>query len=138
MPKSFLTFSIVLVLAVTSGYSWIVKPSTPARLFARASSHRSDIEFLGSGEKAVVRPGVCIVAPPEEANHFLNDAAIFIYAMGEDEEERFVIRGVILDMPTPFVSKCFEWKGIGLLGQLTESFMFQNFADYWRNGKWEF
>ena len=72
-----------------------------------------DIEFLGYGKDAIVREGACIVAPPEEANHYLNDAAIFIYdiaaedssSSSEEEEEEsnnYIIRGVIIDMPTPF------------------------------------
>jgi hypothetical protein len=42
------------------------------------------------------------VAPPDEYHHFLRQAAVFIYAMGEDEYDTFVIRGAIIDHPTPF------------------------------------
>jgi hypothetical protein len=60
------------------------------------------IRFLGRGPNAIVRPGVVLLAPQEEFHHFLRQAAIFIYAMGTDEYDVFVIRGVIIDHPTAF------------------------------------
>jgi hypothetical protein len=71
--------------------------------------------FLGSGSQAIVRPGVVLVAPTHEYHHYYRRSAIFIYAMGEsaefaalegnadyDETGEYVIRGVIIDHPTPF------------------------------------
>ena len=62
-------------------------PSSPSsrartRCYASSSSSSSttgdDIQILGYGKDAIIREGICIVAPPEEANHYLNDAVIFI------------------------------------------------------------
>lgn len=60
------------------------------------------IRFLGRGPNAIVRPGVVLVAPAEEYHHFLRQAAVFIYAMGTDDNDDYIIRGVILDHPTAF------------------------------------
>lgn len=67
------------------------------------------IVYRGKGAQAVVRPGSILVAPMYEFHHFYRQAAIFIYGMGyEDEDpnttnkEKYIIRGVILDHPTPF------------------------------------
>lgn len=66
------------------------------------------IRFLGKGSQATVRPGVILVAPQHEFHHFYRHAAIFVHAMGIDDrysregEQDYVIRGVILDHPTPF------------------------------------
>jgi hypothetical protein len=66
------------------------------------TSTSPNIKFLGRGKDAIVRPGVVLVAPPDEYHHFLRESAVFIYAMGEDEHDVYVIRGVIVDHPTPF------------------------------------
>jgi len=58
--------------------------------------------FLGRGENALVRPGVVLVAPLHEYNHFLMKSAVFIHAMGVNDYDEYVIRGVIIDHPTPF------------------------------------
>ena len=63
---------------------------------------RTEIRFLGKGPNAIVRPGVVLVAPAHEYHHFYRQAAIFVYAMGEDDEGVYVVRGVIIDHPTPF------------------------------------
>ena len=68
------------------------------RLFESLGS----VRFLGRGKDAIVRPGVVLLSPPEEFQHFLRQAAVFLYAMGEDDDGVFVIRGAILDDPTPF------------------------------------
>ena len=59
-------------------------------------------EFLGKGPDAIVRPGSVLVAPLHEYSHFLMKSAIFVYAMGYDEEGVGVIRAVALDNPTAF------------------------------------
>ncbi len=69
---------------------------------SQASTLGTSVRFLGRGTNAIVRPGCVLVAPPDEFHHFLRQAAVFIYAMGEDEYDTFVIRGVIIDHPTPF------------------------------------
>jgi len=76
--------------------------SAAAAAAASSSSLRKEIRFLGRGKEAIVRPGVVLIAPPDEFHHFLREAAVFIYAMGEDEDDVYVIRGVILDHPTAF------------------------------------
>jgi len=82
----------------------------------RSSASENDVEgaggvkrFLGKGERAIVRPGVVLVAPSNEFHHFYRKAAIFIYAMGEiddfdetDNSGDYIIRGVIVDHPTVF------------------------------------
>ena len=62
----------------------------------------SNIRFLGKGSNAIVRPGVVLLAPAEEFHHYLRQSAVFVYAMGTDENDDYVIRGAILDNPTPF------------------------------------
>jgi Uncharacterized ACR, COG1678 len=68
----------------------------------KQSAKASGVRFLGRGERAIVRPGVVLVAPSNEFHHYYRQAAIFIHAMGEDEFGVFVVRGVIIDHPTPF------------------------------------
>jgi hypothetical protein len=87
----------------------IVFPTTSPRSYSllktqlhSTSSSSSSIRFLGRGTNAIVRPGVVLLAPAEEFHHFLRQAAVFIYAMGTDENDDYVIRGVIIDHPTPF------------------------------------
>jgi hypothetical protein len=63
---------------------------------------------LGSGIDAPEREGIVLLAPVEEYHHFLRQAAVFIYAIGEDDDsvhDELVIRGVIIDHPTPFTMK---------------------------------
>lgn len=66
------------------------------------SNSSSSIRFLGRGANAIVRPGVVLLAPAEEFHHYLRQSAVFVYAMGTDDNEDYVIRGVIVDNPTPF------------------------------------
>ena len=62
------------------------------------------IRFLGQGPRAIVRPGTVLVAPKSEYHHFYRQAAMFIYAMGEDDDydNKYMIRAAIIDHPTPF------------------------------------
>ena len=83
--------------------------------------------FLGRGPQAVVREGSVLVAPPNEYHHYYRQAAIFIYEIGlmsndnqEEEEDasNYIIRGVILDHPTPFtwqemLGTSFQDSGLG-------------------------
>jgi Uncharacterized ACR, COG1678 len=68
----------------------------------KQSAKAAGVRFLGKGERAIVRPGVVLLAPSNEFHHYYRQAAIFIHAMGEDEFGVFVVRGVIIDHPTPF------------------------------------
>jgi len=63
------------------------------------------VRFLGKGPRAIVREGSVLVAPQHEYHHYYRQAAIFLYDMGEDDEGVYVIRGLILDHPTPFTLK---------------------------------
>jgi hypothetical protein len=68
-------------------------------------SLKDKVTYLGKGKDAIVRLGSVLLAPQEEFHHFLRQAAVFIYAMGYDEHDVYVIRGVIIDHPTPFTMK---------------------------------
>jgi len=78
-----------------------------------ATTIMSQIRFLGRGANAIVRPGVVLLAPQDEYDHFLRRSAVFIYAMGLDEHDVYVIRGVLLDHPTPFTVKEMIEQGYG-------------------------
>ena len=83
------------------------------RLFS-SEIENSEIRFLGKGANAIVRPGVVLLAPAEEFHHYLREAAVFIYAMGTDDNDDYVIRGAILDNPTPFtIGEMMEKKSSG-------------------------
>lgn len=83
------------------------------RLFT-SDPDNSSIRFLGKGSNAIVRPGVVLLAPAEEFHHYLRQSAVFIYAMGTDDNDEYVIRGVILDNPTPFtIGEMMETKASG-------------------------
>ena len=56
-------------------------------------SLQSEIKYLGSGPDAIVRPGVVLVAPDHEYDHFLMKSAVFVYAIGLDDNQDMVIRG---------------------------------------------
>jgi len=66
------------------------------------SKEYDDIRFLGRGMNAIVRPGCVLLAPAEEFHHYLRQSAVFIYAMGTDDDDAYVIRGVIIDNMTPW------------------------------------
>lgn len=53
------------------------------------------VRYLGSGPDAIIRPGVVLVAPVHEYDHFLMKAAVFVYAIGLDDNEDMVIRGEV-------------------------------------------
>jgi hypothetical protein len=65
---------------------------------------KEQIRFLGRGTNAIVRPGCVLVAPKHEFHHYYRRSAILIHAMGEanDGSGDYMIRGLILDHPTPF------------------------------------
>lgn len=55
----------------------------------------NEIRYLGSGPDAIVRPGVVLVAPEHEYDHFLMKSAVFVYAIGLDDNNDMVIRGEV-------------------------------------------
>jgi hypothetical protein len=79
---------------------------TQTRRFQSSDSSPAPVRFLGKGEHAIVRLGVVLVAPADEFHHFYRQSAIFIYSMGQrddsDDDDDYVIRGLIIDQPTPF------------------------------------
>ena len=101
-----------LLLALISSLVWLTldtyafAPSAKKRLYQStplsASSNNDSIRFLGRGTHAIVRPGVVLIAPQHEYHHYYRQAAIFIHAMGQDDDDVYVIRGLIVDHPTPF------------------------------------
>mmetsp|Transcript_241 Transcript_241/g.546 ORF Transcript_241/g.546 Transcript_241/m.546 type:complete len:273 (-) Transcript_241:1633-2451(-) len=90
-------------------------PSRSTRLFSSENKNKNNgIRFLGKGSNAIVRPGVILLAPAEEFHHYLRESAVFIYAMGTDDNDDYVIRGAILDNPTPFtIGEMMENKASG-------------------------
>ncbi|KAL7553494.1 hypothetical protein ACHAWF_016857, partial [Thalassiosira exigua] len=64
---------------------------------------REGIRYLGSGENAIIRPGVVLVAPNHEYDHFLMRSAVFVYAIGLDENESTIIRAFTIGEMSPNV-----------------------------------
>jgi len=77
---------------------------------------RNGVRFLGKNEGALVKIGSVLLAPRHEFHHYYRKAAILVYAMGYEEQQDpngaaeaereeegvYVVRGLILDHPTPF------------------------------------
>ena len=107
---------LVLVQTCHLSHAWTVPPNlstSTTRLHHRRNNDddnvqplisRHAVRFLGRGSNAVVRPGCVLVAPKQEFHHYYRQAAIFVHAMGvaDDGSGDYVIRGLILDHPTPF------------------------------------
>ena len=113
----------VILVALSSGrVASFTSPSPPLQTHVRSKSISDDsparlrmandinlprdddagkVRYLGSGEDAIIRPGVVLVAPNHEYDHFLKNSAVFVYAIGSDDETT-VVRGVVLDHPTAF------------------------------------
>ena len=97
----------------------VMEQESRTRLYSSDSgddskNHGNSIRFLGRGANAIVRPGVVLLAPAEEFHHYLRQSAVFIYSMGLDDDDEYVIRGVILDNPTPFsIGEMMEVKTTG-------------------------
>ena len=89
---------------------------------AESNDISSKIRYLGSGDDAIIRPGVVLVAPKHEYDHFLMKSAVFVYAIGLDENEDMVIRGVIIDHPTAFT---ISEMSPNVMGSLSENLMFR-------------
>jgi hypothetical protein len=84
------------------------------------------IRYLGSGDDAIIRPGVVLVAPSHEYDHFLMRSAVFIYAIGLDEQENTIARGVVLDHPTAFT---IGEMSPNVMGSLSENQLFRGGYD---------
>ena len=89
---------------------------------AASNDISSKIRYLGSGDEAIIRPGVVLVAPAHEYDHFLMKSAVFVYAIGLDENEDMVIRGVIIDHPTAFT---ISEMSPNVMGSLSDNLMFR-------------
>ena len=62
-------------------------------LFSSSDNNEPIIRFMGRGSNAIVRPGVTLIAPGHEYNHFLMKSAVFIYAVGLNDYDEMVARG---------------------------------------------
>ena len=100
--KAFLFIFLSPLLAPAASFFYTQLSTQRTRPKTRLHQAFESIRFLGRGSNAIVRPGVVLLAPSEEYHHFLRKAAVFIYAMGEDDNDEYVIRGVIIDHPTAF------------------------------------
>jgi hypothetical protein len=105
--RSFLGFVLVVIPSYSSVQTShaFSPPRIPRGSFQRTATKdysADDIRFLGKGPNAIVREGAVLIAPQEEFHTFLRQSAVFIYAIGTDEYDETVVRGVILDHPTPF------------------------------------
>jgi len=88
------------------------------------SNTRSDeVTYLGKAENALIRPGVVLIAPSHEYNHYLKKAAVFVYAVGLDVYGDRAIRGVVLDHPTVFTMG--EMAPGSVRGSLASNLLFQ-------------
>uniref|UniRef100_A0A7S2VZZ4 Uncharacterized protein n=1 Tax=Eucampia antarctica TaxID=49252 RepID=A0A7S2VZZ4_9STRA len=83
----------------------------------------SSIRFLGKGSNAIVRPGVILVAPKHEYDHFLMKSAVFIFAIGLNDYDESVVRGVIVDHPTAFTMG--EMSSGAVYGSLAHNILFR-------------
>jgi hypothetical protein len=132
--------------SLLSAHAWLLPTttrgpvaSTTALYRQKASASSSDddnnaliqkeaVRFLGRGPNAVVRPGCVLVAPKQEFHHYYRRAAILIYDMGpaEDVSGDYLIRGLILDHPTPFtLQEMMEQHAKVVENPLGESFLFR-------------
>lgn len=81
------------------------------------------VRFLGKGEYTIVRPGCVLISPKHEHNTYLQQSAIFIYAIGNDKYGDHVTRGVVIDHPTVFTMG--EMIEGTLVGPLTQNILFR-------------
>lgn len=137
LPSRYLFVTLLaLILILCSDLSWAFcsnqgklssKRQCLSSLFTMAAMRSDDessrkIRFLGSGDSAIIRPGVVLVAPKHEYDHFLMKSAVFIYAIGLDDNEDMVIRGVIIDHPTAFT---ISEMSPNVMGSLSNNLLFR-------------
>lgn len=102
--KVIAAMTFAMASSVTSVSAFCSKPIRYASANSRqkstlpSMSHSQDsisngIKYLGSGPGAIVRPGVVLVAPEHEYDHFLMKSVVFVYAIGVDDNDDLVIRG---------------------------------------------
>ena len=84
------------------------------------------IRYLGAGDDAIIRPGVVLVAPVHEYDHFLMRSAVFIHAIGIDEQDNVIIRGVVIDHPTAFT---IGEMSPNVMGKLSDNLLFRGGYD---------
>lgn len=106
-------------------YASLEESAHPSKEMPPLGTERSGIRFLGKGESALVKTGVVLVAPQHEYHHYYRHAAIFLYAMGEDEHGVSVARGLILDHPTPFTLEEMMPDNIDVDNPLAKNFLFR-------------
>lgn len=97
----------LLLFSLQTSYSFLLaprllKPGSTCLSSSKIQFSADNIRFLGKGPNAIVREGAVLIAPKEEFHTFLRQSAVYVYAIGSDEYDETVIRGVILDHPTPF------------------------------------
>jgi len=89
-----------------------------------AGLSNTKVRYLGKGDRAIIRPGVVMVAPGHESSHFLMKSAIFVYGVGVDGATgEHVTRGVIIDHPTAFTMG--EMGGGSVVGVLGNNVLFR-------------
>mmetsp|Transcript_13523 Transcript_13523/g.20875 ORF Transcript_13523/g.20875 Transcript_13523/m.20875 type:complete len:255 (+) Transcript_13523:30-794(+) len=128
MLSSYLLLALLCLLCNCIATAFCPSDVMPSRqrlssLSMAESNHiSSKIRYLGSGDDAIIRPGVVLVAPKHEYDHFLMKSAVFVYAIGLDENEDMVIRGVIIDHPTAFT---ISEMSPNVMGSLSDNLMFR-------------
>ena len=128
MLSSYLLLALLCLLCNCIATAFCPTDVMPSRqrlspLSMAESNHiSSKIRYLGSGDDAIIRPGVVLVAPKHEYDHFLMKSAVFVYAIGLDENEDMVIRGVIIDHPTAFT---ISEMSPNVMGSLSDNLMFR-------------
>jgi hypothetical protein len=132
MKEQMLVF-LQVILTLSMAAAFVQHPKPFIRTVSLASENQESstggiIRMLGTGDRAIVRLGVVLIAPKEEFHHFYRRAAIFIYAIGDSEleDDVTVVRGVILDSPTVFtLSEMMENNPAVTENPLGENFLFR-------------
>jgi len=99
--------------------------TTTTRIYQSSGEDTQEqpLRFLGKGDRALIREGVVLVAPTHEYDHFLMRSAVFIHAIGLNEYNEHVTRGVIIDHPTAFTMG--EMGGGSIYGTLAHKPLYQ-------------
>jgi len=131
--KTYCNFFVLSILLTTLSHNVLafIHPShldlkpivTQLNSFSSLDSDGPPMRFLGKGDRAVVRPGVVLIAPDHEYDHFLMRSAVFVHAIGKNDMGQHVTRGVIIDQPTAF--NMGEMGGGSVYGVLAQNTLFQ-------------
>jgi hypothetical protein len=100
-----------------------IASSTTRSFSHHDDSNHSGLHFLGSGKDAIVRIGAVLVAPAYEFHHYYRKSAIYIYDMSLEGED-YIIRGLLLDHPTPFTVNEMSNDSVGE-SLLADNFLFR-------------